>query len=146
MKKQHKWLICAILYCVAIFLTTSSSVSTGESSYNILMSLFNLPKEKAEIINIIFRKSVHITAYGVLAILFYNSFLKYRYLKAWLLTTSYGSFDELYQYFIPDRTGAIIDVAINSSGAVLALVIVKLITMKWGKADTDKKEIKSREK
>lgn len=124
MKKNYLWFIVAVLYCIAIFLTTAAPVSTGANSLQIIAQLFHLSDKQASIINFVFRKSVHLIAFGVLAMLFYHSFTKRRFLKAWLVTTLYGATDEWHQAFTPERTGAFGDVIIDSIGAFVALIIL----------------------
>ncbi|KAB2328492.1 VanZ family protein [Cytobacillus depressus] len=126
MKKKYVWLTAAIVYCMAIFITTASPVSTGGNTLMILAELLHLSEEQARIANLVFRKLVHLSAFGLLAILFYNSFEKRRFLQAWLYTTLYAASDEIHQAFLPDRTGSIVDVGIDSVGALIALVIVKM--------------------
>lgn len=127
MKKERIWLVVTIIYCIAIFITTASPVSTGASSSSLFLKLFNLTEQEAATINVFFRKSVHLSAFGVLAILFYKSFSTKPYIKAWVFTTLYAATDELHQVFIPNRTGTVIDVVIDSIGAIIGLLIVKLI-------------------
>lgn len=124
MQRKHLWLIGAILYCVAIFITTASPSSTGGSTQFFFESWFNLSESQATTLNVIFRKMVHLVAFGILAVLFYNSFEKYGI--AWVLTTIYAAIDEIHQVFIPERTGSIIDVGIDSLGALLALLLIRL--------------------
>jgi len=125
--KKYIWLGLAILYCVAIFVTTASPASTGGNTLTILAGVLHLSEEQAAVVNLVFRKSVHLSAFGVLAILFYKSFEKRRFLLAWLCTTIYAATDELHQAFLPDRTGAVVDVGIDSIGALLALFLVKIL-------------------
>lgn len=129
MKKRLIWLTAAIVYCMAIFITTASPASTGGNTMELIADFLHLSEEQAAIVNVIFRKSVHLTAFGVLAILFYNSFQSWRFGLAWLCTTLYAATDEIHQAFLPDRTGTIIDVGIDSIGALLALLIVKIIAI-----------------
>ncbi|KRG11726.1 hypothetical protein ACA29_15155, partial [Lederbergia galactosidilytica] len=78
-------------------------------------------------VNFLFRKIVHLTAFGFLAILFYNSFEKNRFLRAWIITTIYAATDELHQAFIPNRTGSFWDVGLDSLGALLALLALQFL-------------------
>lgn len=126
MKKKHIWLALAIIYCIAIFITTASPSSTGGNTLSIIEKLFRLTTEQAETLNVLFRKLVHLGAFGVLAILFYNGLERYRFFRAWMLTTIYAAIDEFHQAFIPDRTGALLDVAIDSIGALIGLGTIKL--------------------
>ncbi|MBS4193031.1 VanZ family protein [Bacillus sp. FJAT-49705] len=130
MKKRHIWLTAALLYCAAIFITTASPSSTGGNTLMLLQDFFHLSKSQAEVANLVFRKFVHLSAFGVLALLLYNCFEKRRFLYAWLCTTIYAATDEIHQAFLPDRTGTIIDVGIDSIGALLALLILKIL-LSW---------------
>ncbi|WP_066295228.1 VanZ family protein [Bacillus sp. FJAT-29937] len=128
MKKKYVWLTAAIVYCIAIFITTASPASTGGNTLMIIADFFHLSEDQARMANLIFRKLVHLSAFGVLAILFYNSFEKHRFIQAWIYTTIYAASDEIHQAFIPDRTGSIVDVGIDSIGALIALCIIKMAT------------------
>lgn len=130
MKKKYVWLTLAIVYCIAIFITTASPASTGGNTLMIIAELLHLSEDQARIANLIFRKFVHLSAFGLLAILFYNSFEKHRLIQAWLYTTIYAASDEIHQAFLPDRTGAVVDVCIDSIGALLALSILKMATFR----------------
>lgn len=122
------WLILALLWCVAIFIVSGSPSATGGSTQALLQKMFMLTEEQAALVNLLFRKSVHLSAFGFLAFLFYMSFEKRRYVLAWVLTTLYAATDELHQVYLPNRDGTINDVVLDSLGAVLALSIIKLFT------------------
>lgn len=126
MNKKYLWLTISLLYCVAIFITTASPTSTGGNTLTIIENIFQLSESQAVLFNVIFRKSVHLGAFGILAVLFYHSFENRRFFIAWLTTTLYAVTDELHQAFLPDRTGSIIDVGIDSLGAFLALILIKI--------------------
>lgn len=93
---------------------------TGESTEQMLKN----PFIDSFILNIIVRKTVHIVAFGTLAILFLLSFwgMNYRYLIGWFLATCYGAIDEWHQTFVPKRDGIFTDVMIDSFGAIVALL------------------------
>ncbi|MCJ8007562.1 VanZ family protein [Lederbergia wuyishanensis] len=130
MNKRYLWLIAAIVWCIAIFIATASPSSTGSNTQSILVKFFHFTKEDAQMWNLVFRKCVHLSAFGLLAILFYNGLQKNRFWFAWLLTTLYAATDELHQVFIPERTGALLDVGIDSIGALIALIGVILLRKK----------------
>ena len=130
MKKKHVWFTAAIIYCVAIFVTTASPASTGGNTFSLFVDFIHLSEGQAAVVNLLFRKCVHLSAFGLLAILFYNSFERKPFFLAWLLTTIYAATDEFHQYFLPDRTGSIIDVGIDSIGALIALLLLKLIHLR----------------
>ncbi|MFS0613587.1 VanZ family protein [Lederbergia ruris] len=127
MKKKYIWLEAAILVCLAIFVTTALPVSTGGQTKLLILQLLPISEEVAAHVNFLFRKLVHLTAFGFLAILFYNSFEKNRFLRAWMITTSYAATDEIHQAFIPDRTGSLWDVGLDSLGAFLALLALQFL-------------------
>ena len=75
------------------------------------------------------RKAAHATEYAVLALLFFGAIdLKgrKRYLCAWAGAAAYACTDEFHQLFVPGRAGSVIDVCIDSSGALVGLLIL------WG--------------
>lgn len=115
---------------MAIFVTTASPASTGGNTFSIFVEILHLTEDQAAVVNVVFRKLVHLSAFGLLAVLFYNCFEKRRYLLAWLFTTIYAATDELHQAFLPDRTGTIIDVGIDSLGALIALILLSLINLR----------------
>jgi len=63
--------------------------------------IWGLPSEQAAMLNVGFRKLVHLAAFGLLSVLIYNSFEKKRFLLAWLITTFYAATDEIHQAFVP---------------------------------------------
>src|SRR5690606_10899005 len=127
--KRYVWLAAAVLWCVAIFIATASPSATGGSTQALLQKFFQLSDEQAALVNVLFRKGVHLSAFGLLAFLFYMSFEKKRYVIAWVLTTLYAATDEYHQTFLPNRDGTLADVALDSLGALIALSIVKVIQL-----------------
>lgn len=96
------------------------------------------------------RKLAHMTEFGILAMLGYWTLGSYerfrgsvhlietgsmrawlsknkRYVAAWLLTVCYAATDELHQLFVPDRNGNVFDVAVDGTGAVIALLFVYVL-------------------
>lgn len=75
------------------------------------------------------RKCAHMSEYGLLAVLVIWHFCGYaiswknRYLFAWLFATVYAMTDELHQLFVPGRSGQLMDVWIDSAGALLGLFL-----------------------
>jgi lipopolysaccharide/colanic/teichoic acid biosynthesis glycosyltransferase len=78
---------------------------------------------------IIFRKSLHIIEYGVLAYLLYRAFRgpearKWNpgwALRAGLVSVAYGFLDEYLQSFVPNRNGSPIDWGIDTAGIAAVL-------------------------
>lgn len=133
MKKKNMWLCAAIIWCIAIFAATASPSSTGGNTQAILQALLGLTDEKASLFNFLFRKGVHLGAFGLLAFLIFNSFEHYRYVLSWTLTTMYAASDEIHQAFVPSRTASIMDVGLDSLGALLVLCTIWIVHKKGGK-------------
>ena len=103
----------------------------------------------AEIWDYPIRKLAHMTEFGILAMLIYwglgqrvdfvagKSFFQRicerlrawfstytRYVVAWFFTVIYAATDEIHQLFVPDRSGNALDVCVDATGALLALLLV----------------------
>ena len=80
------------------------------------------------------RKLAHMSEFGILAILnywacsYYPKVKKKLYVVAFGLTVLYAATDEFHQLFIADRSGNLIDVGVDATGALLALVGMWLIS------------------
>lgn len=127
MTKLVIWRMIAAFMIAGIFITTWSPSATGNSTFSFLQELFHLSEEAAQFVNLIFRKGVHLGAYGVLASVLYFSFVNKPILKAFLTTVLVASIDEWMQVYIPQRTGTITDVVIDGIGACIALSIIAII-------------------
>ncbi|CAM4125702.1 VanZ family protein [Lederbergia lenta] len=121
MNKKNLWLTAAIVWCVAIFLASASPSATGGNTEMLIQRFFQLTDSQAAFFNVAFRKFVHLSAFGLLAILIFNGIGQKRPWLAWLLTTIYAATDEIHQAFLPERTGSVMDVGLDSIGALLAV-------------------------
>lgn len=130
MKKKYFWLVIAVCWCLAIFMATASPASTGNHTQQLIMKYTGITYEQAATVNLLFRKFVHLSSFGLLAIFFYKSFEKNAFLNAWLLATLYAASDEIHQAFVPNRTASILDVGIDSIGAILALLLLTFLSKK----------------
>lgn len=89
------------------------------------------------------RKAAHFSIYFMLGVFTFCSTVTFTQLKLFLrsfiafaVCVIYAVSDELHQYFVPGRSCELRDVCIDSSGALLAIVIAYLITaMKCRKAE-----------
>ena len=74
------------------------------------------------------RKAGHFFAYGFLSILVYwnmgISNIGKRTFFAWFMTSTFGVMDEIHQFFIMNRTGSVLDVAINSLGSLNFVLLI----------------------
>ena len=111
------WVILVLLICIMIFYLTSSSLGTFIGTEHIFHQY-----------NWYARKMAHVSLFGLLAVAVQRILKKnqYSYLFAWIFVTAYGLSDEWHQMFVPNRSPHLSDVAIDSTGAFLALAIVYL--------------------
>ena len=83
------------------------------------------------------RKAAHMTEYAILALLFVGAFYDEKrakkpliprspYFVAWLFATVYAASDEFHQTFIPGRSGEMLDVCIDSTGAIIGVFLAVL--------------------
>lgn len=68
----------------------------------------------------VLRKLGHVTEYAVLGALLERAL--WRPLPAFVLGVAYATSDELHQHFVPGRTGAPLDVAIDAVGVLVGIV------------------------
>ncbi|AGE23811.1 putative phosphotransbutyrylase [Geobacillus sp. GHH01] len=126
-----RWLP-VILWCLVIYSFSESSWFTGANTAHVLqMILSYLPfgggdEEGPSWLNFVIRKAAHLTEFGILAALVWRALApkRFAYAGAWLFATVYAATDEWHQSFEPGRTATPKDVAIDSCGALLALLIV----------------------
>ncbi|MGE8203423.1 VanZ family protein [Heyndrickxia sp. NPDC080065] len=130
MKKQTIWWILAIIMCVLIYKFTASPASTGSNTLQIIERITGLNNEIAGVLNFIIRKLAHISVFGLLGIFLYNAIQKNKLSIAWFLTTLYAASDEFHQSLVPNRTSSIYDVMLDSGGALLAILIVRMFLRK----------------
>ncbi|OPZ90115.1 MAG: VanZ like family protein [Firmicutes bacterium ADurb.Bin419] len=144
-------LVIAMIIIIFAFSTQGgqTSVSLSEEIVDKLigrLGLKNFVENNAwlyEKRNYIFRKILHFTEYAILAVLMFNSLRlkKVRQRKASLFTLFFAfivaAADEFYQSHIPGRSPRIIDVFIDTSGAVIAILSILFCTKLLAKFKKD---------
>lgn len=74
------------------------------------------------------RKTAHATEYAVLAMLLCGVFLavddRRKWYLSWIIATMYAATDEFHQIFVPGRDGNVVDVCIDSAGALAGCIII----------------------
>jgi VanZ family protein len=94
--------------------------------------------ETLEGIHYVVRKCAHLTEYAILALLFWRAIRQprrddprpWRWDEAGLalsLVFLYAASDELHQVFVPDRTGMVSDVFVDSIGGAIGLLLLNLL-------------------
>jgi VanZ family protein len=131
----------AILWMGVIFVMSTDAGSAAHTSKIIeplvLWIKPNASQDEFELVHFIIRKLGHLSEYAVLALLVLRAMRRTLLLApgAWswqaagvtqLLAAAYAATDEWHQSFIPGRTAALGDVAIDSSGALVGLMLIFL--------------------
>lgn len=128
-----EWLLPIAWMCViAYFSTDSFSAQRTEGVLEpvIRYVLPEAPPSTLSEINVIIRKLAHASEYGLLALLWCRAFLRSR---AWstyravvtslIVACAWAAADEFHQSFVASRSGSVLDVALDASGAVGALAL-----------------------
>ncbi len=88
------------------------------------------------------RKSAHFTEYGIFSLLLYVSISRVRkfdwqpHIAFWSVVIAglYSLTDEFHQMFVPNRGPSLKDCALDTTGAVVAMLLVRLFTRGRGEA------------
>lgn len=130
MYKKFKYFIPAIIWMIFIFIMshTVGTVSSQQSNF-IADIITQYLKIDYSLLTFIIRKTAHMSEYAVLLLLLYFGITKiythkYSLLISLFITFIYACSDEIHQLFIPGRSGQFTDVMIDTSGALIALIIV----------------------
>jgi len=103
---DYRFLVLALAWMALIFWFSSQSV------------LASLPDS---LLDAVFKKSAHMMAYAVLWALWWLATGR----RTWLalaITVGYAVSDEFHQTFVPGRNGWWVDVLIDTTGALLAIL------------------------
>jgi VanZ family protein len=128
----------ALLWAAVIFLLSTDSFSSDHTSRiiePILRWLFpSISDDRIDFIHRFIRKSAHLTEYFIFFLLLYRGIRGNRRgwhwswaLSAWFVAVAYSALDEIHQSFIVSRTASPWDSLLDSSGAVLALLVLFFI-------------------
>jgi len=142
-KKWFDWLL-VIIWCGVIFFCTSSPLFTGNNTAHWIKDIIdkfhfgdgNHVNGGMFSWNFLVRKLTHLTAFGVLALLFLRALKPVRYARlwAWILTVLYAASDEWHQSFQPGRSPEVTDVLIDACGALIVLLIIVPIVHRMKKS------------
>ena len=124
-------IIILILWILLIFmLSHQTAAQSGKLSNKVKKAI----KAKRSV-----RKYAHYIEYLILGVIAFVVFRKteHQILNSFLLCYINASIDEIHQYFIPGRAMALKDVLIDSSGALLAMIITR-INLKINKKSINK--------
>lgn len=121
------WPALLLVFCGWLISYFSSTHGGASPMVEWVMRHLHLDRHTAEIAVIAFRKTVHVTFYGLVTLLGLMTATrngaagKACVIAALLTTLAYASFDELRQSSQPDRTGSVWDVLLDLAGGSAAL-------------------------
>ncbi len=131
--KKVKWLL-VIVWMAVIFIFSSQPGDASEETSKFVIYLFNLlgldlHSFFGTLADFVVRKCAHFTVYLILYMFLYNALIEsFNFKKAlWLSLLAaflYACSDEFHQSFVPGRGPAFRDVMIDTSGALLGLLII----------------------
>ncbi|WP_312469671.1 VanZ family protein [Neobacillus sp.] len=145
-KSKRFWVFALIIWMAVIFFFTQLPYFTGESTAGVIFKLFAFEHDVIhspnagwvfiDVLNFIIRKAAHLTAFGILAFLFFQVLrnFRYPYLLSWFFTFLYAMTDEWHQSLVPSRTASFKDVLIDGFGAFIALLLTYLFSTRKRKA------------
>lgn len=141
MKKYKKYLpwFFVLLWMLLIFLLSAQPATDSNSLSTVITKKIEVLVENVtniqlniEDFNHIVRKAAHFTAYLILGILIsiaFSTSIKNRKIqvKIMIICILYASSDEFHQLFVPGRGSSVIDVMIDTSGALIGILLYMLI-------------------
>lgn len=150
------WIIVLfLLLLIFVFSSQSgeeSSDTSGKITRFVVRMLYadfdELPANEQQLMiekwNFVIRKGAHFTEYAVLAfsvcLLLYTYPLKKRALLSWLIATAYAATDEMHQLMVADRSSSIWDVLLDSSGALVGMLLSVWLIYRWRKKHTEERK------
>ncbi|MFZ5824200.1 MAG: VanZ family protein [Bacillota bacterium] len=121
----------ALLWMAVIYRT---SATPGLKSVPLVQGVGLLPAHldpaAMQLLELLLRKSAHLFSYGLLAVLLGWAFFPWldrrrSFWAALVVTVLFAISDEYHQSFVPNREGRWYDVAIDTVGAVLGLLLLR---------------------
>jgi VanZ family protein len=128
------WLRWTLVFAwMGLIFFFSSQSNSGTESLSIVGRLLHLlgwlvAPQTLLFYDHIFRKSAHVTVYAILAGLLYAAVPHAgakRAPTAWLATALYAASDEWHQSFVPGRGPSLSDVLLDSTAALVALLVIR---------------------
>lgn len=127
-------------WMLVIFLASTDLGSSAHTSRIIRPFLQwlnpNVTEETVKLVQAIIRKTGHVSEYAVLAFLLWRARRLTHAIRGWVwrefwivitLCAAYASTDEFHQLFVSSRQASVLDVFIDTSGAAIALLIIRSI-------------------
>ena len=137
-KKTIRWIVSLLALLAWMFLIYGMSAKTGEESaglsYQLAKWFYRLPLLRQVIgfdaFHLLVRKAAHFTEYGILGLLTLNfvsacgiALHRLIYWGTVLFCGVYAALDEYHQSFVEGRGSSPVDVCIDTTGAIVFLLI-----------------------
>lgn len=140
-KQSLAWAAAAVWMVVIFLLSAQTNKESGDLSGGIVrwvvalfyrnFEAFSLEKQESvlEVWHLLIRKGAHFTEYAVLCVLVANALRLCRKLHWYLpvaISAAYAVTDEIHQYFVPGRACRLLDMGIDTCGAIFGMVVFAL--------------------
>ena len=140
-KKLLAWLGVAAWMVVVFLFSAQNDIQSGDTSGMVVRWFLSLlyrgfesfsPERQMELLgawHLLIRKGAHFTEYAVLAALVANALRicgKLRWYLPVIISAAYAVTDEIHQYFVPGRACRLLDVTIDTGGAVFGTAVFAL--------------------
>ena len=136
---ERKILLCRVLLVLNLALIWGNSLLSGAESGQMssgimafVMELLRIPESASETVHLLIRKLAHLTEFACLSALicWHLRLVKekrvYQIGRAVLLAMAAALVDETIQLYTPDRGPSLVDVWIDTLGALLGMTAVQL--------------------
>lgn len=143
-----------VLVWMAVIFTGSSDAHSSEHSSRFVEPFLHwlfphMSQPHIDDLHLFIRKCGHLTEYAILALLVWRALHQSgNNLPAWswpkvggtlLVVFLYAATDEFHQSFVPTRTPHFTDVLIDTTGAAIALLVLRLVTLYHRRGQPPKK-------
>ena len=139
-RREWRIWLCRLLLVLNLVLIWGNSLLNGTASGQMsggivafVMELLRIPASASELVHLLIRKLAHLTEFACLGALicWYLGMVKektsYRCLLPVLLAMAAALVDETIQLYTPDRGPSLVDVWIDTLGAVLGMTALQLV-------------------
>jgi VanZ family protein len=127
-----------VVVWMALIFSASGDTQSVQRSDGLLARLLGWmqlhpTQAQIEMLRWVIRKGAHLAEYAILALLCFRALDVRQRVRRWssaaawwtlAICVAYAATDEFHQTFVKDRSGSILDVAIDTAGASLALICV----------------------
>lgn len=159
MKKYLPWLPSVIIMVIIFLFSSKPAIESSKDSMGITEFVLDVYEtlwnrdiigekrdEVSKILEVIVRKTAHFMEYAVLGKAFSYALWKQKMAKgkkillALMFTILYAITDEVHQLFVPGRSGRVLDVLIDSMGAIVGVTVFAILIGRTMKSSQDTRD------